>query len=143
MQRSPAWKFYLINDALPKFTAAVSACADTEDTSEIKATARMFIRTVHDLVFPNEELEYFNDPQEENKDSNQTVVIKKIIKGIKDLVELDKVFADKCIEEKKKLDAKKSELPKLVLQFGDLFDMDVEKISQKIESKKEKLQEHF
>ncbi len=88
MRKSPTWKFYLLNEALPKFIAAVTACADTEDKSEIKATARIFIKTVHDLLFPDEELEYCKDPQEENKDSSQTVVIKKIIKGIKDLVQL-------------------------------------------------------
>jgi hypothetical protein len=52
MRNSPAWKFYLLNDALPKFTAAVTACADKDDTSEIKAPTKKFLSSVYNLVFP-------------------------------------------------------------------------------------------
>ena len=31
-KKSPAWKFYLLNEVIPNFTAAVTACADTDDT---------------------------------------------------------------------------------------------------------------
>ena len=47
------------------------------------------------------------------------------------------------MQEKQNLDKKKSEIPKIVVQFGDLFDLDMEKISQKVESKKKMLQDHF
>ena len=44
MQKSPAWKLALLNDALPKFTATVQACQNTDDTEEIKAPTRAFIK---------------------------------------------------------------------------------------------------
>ncbi len=48
----------------------------------------------------------------------------KIVNEIKDLVQLEKVFADRCSEEKKNLDKQKSDLAKIAVQLGDSFAMD-------------------
>ncbi len=64
MQKSPTWKLALLNDALPKFTAAIQACQHSDDTSEAKAPARTFIKIVQEIVFPGEAPINSEDPQE-------------------------------------------------------------------------------
>ena len=64
MQKSPAWKLALLDDALPKFTAAIQACQHSDDTSEVKAPARTFIKLVQEIVFPGETPITSEDPQD-------------------------------------------------------------------------------
>lgn len=95
---------------LPKFTEAVTACEDTEDTSQIKETVRKFIKFMQDTVFPDEDpKEKLQDPQEEEIKDPKESVIKKIVQEIEDLSQLDNTFAARCIEEQNKLDAQKTE----------------------------------
>ena len=63
MQNSPAWKLALLEDALPKFTAAIQACQHSDDTSEVKAPARTFIKLLQEIVFPGETLINSEDRQ--------------------------------------------------------------------------------
>jgi hypothetical protein len=64
MQKSPAWKLALLDDAIPKFTAAVQACQNSDDTTEIKEPARTFIKLIQDVVFTNETPHETCDPQD-------------------------------------------------------------------------------
>jgi len=70
MDKSAAWKLALLNDALPKYTAAIQACKNHYDTSEAKAPTRAFLKLVEDIVFPNS-VAYSNaDPQEHSKEDS-------------------------------------------------------------------------
>jgi hypothetical protein len=62
MQKTPAWKLTLLDDALPKFTAAVQACQNSDDTTEIKAPARSFIKLIQDVVFVDGTPQKASDP---------------------------------------------------------------------------------
>lgn len=62
MQKSSAWKLALLDEALPKFTSAIQACENTEDTSEIQEPARDLIKLIQDLVFPGETSYLHSDP---------------------------------------------------------------------------------
>jgi hypothetical protein len=64
MQKSPVWKLALLNDALPKFTAAIQACQNSDDTTEIKEPARTFIKLIQDVIFIHETPQKASDPQE-------------------------------------------------------------------------------
>jgi hypothetical protein len=54
MESTPAWKLELLNEALPKFTAAIESCANTEDTTEMKDPARNLITVIQTLIFKGE-----------------------------------------------------------------------------------------
>ena len=69
MQKSPAWKLALLDDALPKFTAVIQACQHSDDTSEIKAPARTFIKLVREIVFPLETPINSEDPQDTSSEN--------------------------------------------------------------------------
>jgi hypothetical protein len=69
MQKSPAWKLALLEDALPKFTAAIQACQHTDDTSEIKEPAKIFIKLVQEIVFPVETPINSEDPQDTSSEN--------------------------------------------------------------------------
>ena len=49
----PAWKLALLDDALPKYTAAIQACKNSDDTTEAIATTKDFLKLVSDIVIQN------------------------------------------------------------------------------------------
>ncbi len=66
MQKSPAWKLTLLDDAIPKFTAAVQACKNADDTTELQIPARNFIRLLQEIMlFPASIHLTLTDPQEQ------------------------------------------------------------------------------
>ena len=68
MQKSPAWKTTLLNEVIPKFTAAIqSASSNTDDTTELQQPARELIKVVQDIVFAGQSITDCCDPQEESK----------------------------------------------------------------------------
>jgi hypothetical protein len=65
MEKTPAWKLALLDDAIPKFTAAVQACKNVDDTTEIQAPARNFIRLLQEIMLVPESSHLMpTDPQE-------------------------------------------------------------------------------
>ena len=54
MEKSAAWKLALLDDALPKYTAAIQACKNADDTTEAQAPTRAFLKHISDIVFPTE-----------------------------------------------------------------------------------------
>jgi hypothetical protein len=99
---------------------------------------------MHDLVFPGEDpKEKLQDPQEEEIKDPKESVIKKIVQEIKDLSQLENNFAARCIEEQNKLDTQKMEFEKIVKQSGNVFALDLQKISKTAESKKKSIKGHF
>ena len=62
MQKSPAWKLALLDDAIPKFIAAIQASQNTDDTNEVKTPARTFIKLIQDIIFPGETQIPLSDP---------------------------------------------------------------------------------
>ena len=60
-----------------------------------------------------------------------------------DLAQLEKVFAAQCIEEKKKLDNQRSEIEKIVQQYGNVLAKDLAMVCKSVEIKKQSIQGHF
>ena len=72
MEKTPAWKLALLDDAIPKFTAALQACKNVDDTTEIQTPARNFIRLLQEIMlFPASSHLTPTDPQE-HIDPNST-----------------------------------------------------------------------
>jgi hypothetical protein len=78
MQKSPAWKLTLLFD-LAKFTAAVQACQNSDDTSEIKVPARALIKLIQEVVFTHEIPTNVCDPQENSSEADSSsTLLKKV-----------------------------------------------------------------
>ena len=56
---------------------------------------------------------------------------------------MEKVFAAQCIEEKKKLDNQRSDIEKIVQQYGNVLSKDLAKVCKSVELKKSSIQDHF
>jgi len=94
MDSTPAWKLALLKDALPKFTTAIEACKNSEDTSEAKAHSRVFLKQLQEIIFPNEPMLLAAESQDtRNKDEkNSEILINKVIKELKEVLEQEKVY---------------------------------------------------
>ena len=143
MQKSPAWKLALLDDALPKFTAAIQACQHRDDTTEIKAPARTFIKLVQEIVFPGETQSTPEDPQETSNEDKNEIQGRQVIQECKDLNQLALVYESQCAEELKKLDTQVSQFEKMLEQFGKVLEFGYLRMIETVELKKEKIKDHL